>query len=119
VVPIAMLAAACTQLIGNGLAHIASIRFPYYVDLERGRQSPELGSVVATFLLLIGLPILAAPIYLMAALAWVLLPAGLPAVVLGSLLFGAVVYALLLRVAVGLFAGREEQLIGDIVEARA
>lgn len=119
VVAIAMLAAACTQLIGNGLAHIASIRFPYYVDLERGRQSPELGSVVATFLLLIGLPILSAPIYVMAALAWVLLPAGLPAVVFGSLLFAAVIYAVLLRVAAGQFAGREEQLIGDIVEARA
>ncbi len=111
--------AALTQLVGNGLAHIASIRFPYYVDLERGRQSPELGSVLATFLLFFGLPLFSAPMFVAAVLALVFLPIGLPLVFVGSALFAAAIYAVLLRVAADLFTRREEQLIGDIVEARA
>ena len=93
---------------------IGSVRFAYFVDVERGRQANDLGTAAATIGLDVALVALATPMYVAVGPSWLWARAWLPVVILGAAL-----YAVLLGYSARLFARREEALLGDIVEARS
>ena len=89
----------------NGLTHLTSLVFPYYVDLERGQAAAgeakaSFFTVITTF---VGAPILAAPIYLTLVLAGIAAPAYLPFALAFVAIYAVVAYAGQLFLATRLF----------------
>jgi hypothetical protein len=117
-VPATALVALLVQLSFNGLAHWTSVRLPRYVDLERGRASSNEASLMASFVLMLGLPLINVPTYAILALAWIFARSWLPVAFLGALVYALVVYAVSLRFAARTLTRDEERLIQEIVEAR-
>ena len=105
-------------LVLTGIAHVASVLFPVYMDLERGQNQANQRSFAASFLMLLGGPVaLAAPIGLPLATVF-LAPAWLPGALAAAALYCLVAYGLLLELATRLLPAREERILRIIVEDR-
>ncbi|MCB0217866.1 MAG: hypothetical protein H6648_00840 [Caldilineae bacterium] len=114
----ALAAALGVGLVLTGIAHVASVLFPVYMDLERGQNQANQRSFAASFLMLLGGPVaLAAPIGLPLATVF-LAPAWLPGALAAAALYCLVAYGLLLELATRLLPAREERILRIIVEDR-
>ncbi|MCX7851734.1 MAG: hypothetical protein N2383_03015 [Caldilineales bacterium] len=108
------------QLVCNGLTHLTSLVFPYYMDLERG-QAPlneAKASFFTVFSAMVGMPLLTWPIVLPVGLGRLLAPAWTPLFLGFALVYGVAAYALLLKVAARLFPSREEKLVETMLARR-
>lgn len=108
------------QIACNGLTHLTSLVFPYYMDLERG-QAPlneAKASFFTVFSAMVGMPLVTGPIFLLVGLGRLLAPAWTPVFLGFALVYGVAVYALLLKVAARLFPSREEKLVETMLARR-
>ena len=116
--PAALASALGVGLVLTGIAHVASVLFPIYMDLERGQNQANQRSFAASFLMMLGGPlVLALPIGLPIAAAF-LAPARLPGLLVAAGLYCLIVYALLLELAARLLPAREDRILRIIVEDR-
>lgn len=120
VILIAVLASLLAQTILNGLSHLTSLVFPYYMDLERGQagMNEAKSSFFTVFTVILGIPLLAGPIFLLLALAWALAPAYIGLAILLALVYAVAGYAILLYLAGRLFPSREERLVETMLSRR-
>lgn len=120
--PVALLAAvaaaAVFQLAFAGLAHLGSVYFAHYIDVERGQSEASGPAFAGVVVMLVGFPLLAAPIVAGLAACWVLAPRWLPLALVGGFGYAAVVYLGLVAWAARALAAREDRLYAEIVEAR-
>lgn len=114
----AVAAAAVFQLAFAGLGHLGSVYFAHYVDIERGQAEASGTAFAGTFVILVGVPIVAAPIGAGLAACWVWAPRWLPLALLAAMAYAAVVYAGLLAWATHALSAREDRLYAEIVEGR-
>lgn len=115
---VALLTAIIFALAFAGMGHLGSVYFPYYVDIERGRSDPSGTAFAGVLLLLVGVPLIGAPIGIALGASWILAPALLPVAAIGALVYAAAIYALLLWWAGRALAAREDRLYAEVVEGR-
>jgi hypothetical protein len=112
------LTAVLAQVCFNGLAHVSSVFFPYFVDLDRGRSSANESTLLVAGLLMFGMPLVVAPPYLIVLVTWFVARAWVWLAVVGAFGYAVAVYGVLLAVATRGFPRREERLLTEIVEGR-
>lgn len=119
-IPIAIATALLAQTIFNGLTHLTSLVFPYYMDLERGQaaMNEAKASFFTFFAAFLGMPLLGGPIFLLLALTFALAPAYIGPAALLALLYALLGYGLLLYLAGRLFPSREEKLVETMLARR-
>lgn len=113
-----MAAAAAAGLVITGLGQLCSVRFPTFVDLERGRAETNQASFAGVLVLLLGSPLLLAPSIGALFAVTLLRPAWLPMTVVGALLYGAVLYFLLLALSARMLPNQEPNLLKVLVDGR-
>jgi hypothetical protein len=120
VVVIAVFVALLAQTILNGLSHLTSLLFPYYMDLERGQaaMNEAKSSFFTVFTAFLGMPLLAGPIFLLLALPMTMAPAYVVPAAILALLYAVAGYLLLLYIAGRLFPSREERLVETMLARR-
>lgn len=120
VIAIAIAVAFIAQMAFNGLTHLTSLVFPYYMDLERGQagMNEAKASFFTVFSTLFGSPLLGAPIFVPLALAWSLFPAYLPAAFAFAVIYAILIYLALLFLAARIFPRREERLVETMLARR-
>ncbi len=113
-----LIAAAATGGVVTGLGLISSVRFPTYVDLERGRAETNQASFAGVLLLLLGVPLLMSPLVGGFAVAAIFRPALLPWLLPVALVYGLGFFLLGLNVANRLLPGQESRLLEVLVDGR-
>lgn len=113
-----MAAAAAAGLVITGLGQLCSVRFPTFVDLERGRAETNQASFAGVLVLLLGSPLLLAPSIGAMVAVTLLQPAWLPMAVVGALLYGTVLYFLLLALSARMLPNQEPNLLKVLVDGR-
>ncbi len=111
-------AAAAAGLVITGLGQLCSVRFPTYVDLERGRAETNQSSFAGVLVILLGSPLLLAPSMGVLVAAALLRPSWLPACILAALIYGAVLYLILLTVSARMLPDREPTMLKVLVDGR-
>ena len=111
-------AAAAAGLVITGLGQLCSVRFPTYVDLERGRAETNQSSFAGVLVILLGSPLLLAPSMGVLVAAAILRPSWLPACILAALIYGAVLYLILLTVSARMLPDREPTMLKVLVDGR-
>lgn len=120
VVLIAIGSGVLAQIALNGLAHLTSLVFPYYLDLERGQASMNESktSFFTVFSIFLGAPIVVAPLYLLLVLTALLARPWLPLAFVFGLIYVLIAYAALLYAATRLFPQREQNLVEKMLARR-
>jgi hypothetical protein len=116
--PITLGTAVLVQLCLGGLGHITSVRFPIYIDLERGQTEANQRSFAATFVLFLGGPLLLLPLIGPVALTAFLAPNRLALALTSAFIYALMAYALQLRFAERMMPAREADIIAQIAENR-
>lgn len=116
--PLALGTAGLVQLCLGGLSHVTSVRFPIYIDLERGQTEANQRSFAATFLLFLGGPLLLLPLIGPLAFTALLAPNQLPVALTAVTIYALMAYVLQLRLAERMMPAREADIIAAIVESR-
>ncbi len=117
---IAVLVAILAQTIFNGLTHLTSLIFPYYMDLERGQagMNEAKSSFFTVFTVFLGMPLLGGAIFVLIALAFALAPVYVVPAFILALVYAVAGYLLLLTIAGRIFPTREEKLVETMLARR-
>jgi hypothetical protein len=102
----------------TGLGQVCGIRFPTYVDLERGRAETNQASFAGVLVLLLGSPVLLAPSLGTLVAAALFRPSWLPWLIPCALVYGAGLYLALLFLSARWLPRREPELLRVLVDGR-
>jgi len=117
-IPAMLASAGATGALVAGLGLVSSVRFPTYVDLERGRAETNQASFAGVLLLLVGFPLLLSPM-IAAALAGALMrPSWLAWLPVVGLAYGLGLFFVGLEVATRLLPRQESRLLEVLVDGR-
>lgn len=111
-------AALASGLAITGLCQVCGIRFPTYVDLERGRAETNQASFAGVLVLLLGSPVLLAPSLGTLMAAAFFRPSWLPWLIPCALVYGAGLYLVLLVLSARWLPRREPELLKVLVDGR-